>query len=167
MFNNASYHYFSPSLLLSFFFKLFYFCLCWVFIAVHGLSLVVVSGGYSSLQCTGFSLCWLLQLLSTGCRRVDFSICSSQALELRLHNCGPWALAALQHVKSSRTRGLTCILCIGRQIPIHCTTREVLFYLILQIKYSCLMLPPRHYTHWEHEDLCLFILGGAPFVSRT
>ena len=30
--------------------------LCWVFIAAHGLSLVAESGGYSSLQCTGFSL---------------------------------------------------------------------------------------------------------------
>ena len=28
-----------------FFFKLIYFWLCWVFIAVHGLSLVVVGGG--------------------------------------------------------------------------------------------------------------------------
>ena len=34
-----------------------YFWLRWVFIAVHGLSLVVASGGYSSLQCAGFSCC--------------------------------------------------------------------------------------------------------------
>ena len=40
----------------------------WVFIAAHGLSLVVVSGGYSSLRCTGFSLQWLLLLQSTGSR---------------------------------------------------------------------------------------------------
>ena len=38
----------------------FYFWLHWVFVAVHGLSLVVASGGYSSLQCAGFSLRWLL-----------------------------------------------------------------------------------------------------------
>ena len=31
----------------------------WVFVAVCGLSLVAESGGYSSLQCTGFSLWWL------------------------------------------------------------------------------------------------------------
>ena len=30
-----------------------------------------------------------------------------------------------QHVRSSRTRGRTRVPCIGRQIPIHCTTREV------------------------------------------
>ena len=37
-----------------------YFWLHWVFVAVHGLSLVVASRGYSSLQCAGFSLRWLL-----------------------------------------------------------------------------------------------------------
>ena len=44
-----------------------YFCLCWVFIAEHGLSLVAVSRGHSSLWCTGFSLdgffCWRAQAL--------------------------------------------------------------------------------------------------------
>ena len=40
----------------------------WVFIAVRGLSLVAASGGYSSLQCMGFSLQWLLLLWSTGSR---------------------------------------------------------------------------------------------------
>ena len=33
-----------------------YFWLSWVFVAAHVLSLVVVSGGYSSLWCAGFSL---------------------------------------------------------------------------------------------------------------
>ena len=37
-----------------------YFRLHWVFVAAHGLSLVVASGGYSSLWCAGFSLRWLL-----------------------------------------------------------------------------------------------------------
>ena len=48
----------------SFFIFIFYFLfiyllfiyiwLCWVFVAVHGLSLVAASGGYSSLRCVGF-----------------------------------------------------------------------------------------------------------------
>ena len=50
-----------------------YFWLHWVFTAVCGLSLVVASGGYSSLRCVGFSLRWLLLLQSTGCRRMGFS----------------------------------------------------------------------------------------------
>ena len=45
---------------LSFLIYIIYFWLCWVFVAAHGLSLVVVSGGYSSLRCAGFSLRWLL-----------------------------------------------------------------------------------------------------------
>ena len=45
-----------------------YFWLCWVFVAVCGLSLVAASGGYSSLQCAGFSLRWLLLLWRKGSR---------------------------------------------------------------------------------------------------
>ena len=56
-----------------------YFWLHWVFVAVHGLSLVAASRGYSSLRCTGFSLQWLLLLWSTGSRRAGFSSCGSQA----------------------------------------------------------------------------------------
>ena len=60
-----------------------YFWLHWVFVAAHGLSLVVASGGYSSLRCAGFSLRWLLLLRGTGSRRVGFSSCSTQALGVR------------------------------------------------------------------------------------
>ena len=49
-------------------FNFIYFWLRWVFVAARGLSLVAVSGGYSSLRCTGFSLRWLLLLRSTGSR---------------------------------------------------------------------------------------------------
>ena len=70
-------------------FKFFiYFWLCWVFVAACGLSLVVASGGYSSLRCAGFSLWWLLLLWSTGCRCTGFSCCGSPALERRLSSCG-------------------------------------------------------------------------------
>ena len=69
----------------NFFFKLYsinlfiYLWLHWVFVAVHRLSLVVVNGGYSSLQCVGFSLRWLLLLWSTGSRHMGFSSCGTQA----------------------------------------------------------------------------------------
>ena len=52
---------------LIFFFLIKYFWLCWVFVAVRGLSLVA-SGGFSSLWCAGFSLWWLLLLWSSGSR---------------------------------------------------------------------------------------------------
>ena len=73
-------------------FILFYFWLCWVFVAAHRLSLLEVSGGYSLLQCMGFSLRWLLLLRSMGSRCAGFSSCGSWALECRLSSCGSRAL---------------------------------------------------------------------------
>ena len=55
---------------------------------MHRLSLVVVSRGYSSLWCAGFSLRWLLLLRSTGSSCAGFSSCGSRALERRLSSCG-------------------------------------------------------------------------------
>ena len=72
-------------------FFLNYFWLRWVFVAARGLSLVVASGGYSLLPCTGFSLWWLLLLQSTGSRCVGFSSCGTQTLECRLSSCGTQA----------------------------------------------------------------------------
>ena len=56
-----------------------YFWLRWVFVAVHGLSLVAASRGYSLLRCEGFSLQWLLLLQSTGSRRAGFNSCGTWA----------------------------------------------------------------------------------------
>ena len=61
------------------FYLLIYFWLCWVFVAAHRLSLVAASGGYSSSQCVGFSLRWLLLLRSTGSRHKGFSSCGTRA----------------------------------------------------------------------------------------
>ena len=84
------------------------------------LSLVAVSGCYSSLQCMGFPLQWLLLLWSTGSRLTGFGSCSTQAQEL-------WytGLASPWHVESSQTRDRIHIPCTGRWILIYCTTREV------------------------------------------
>ena len=74
----------SPTPSFFFFFNKFiylftYFWLHWVFVAERGLSLVAVSGGYSSLLCVGFSLRWLLLWPSTGSRHAGFSSCSTRA----------------------------------------------------------------------------------------
>ena len=65
---------------------------------LHRLSLVAASGGYSLLQCMGFSLQWLLLLWSMGSRCMGsvvvargLSSCDSRTLELRLSTCGAWA----------------------------------------------------------------------------
>ena len=52
-----------------FIFIFFYFWLCWVFVSVRGLSLVVASGGHSSSRCAGLSLSRPLLLQSAGSRR--------------------------------------------------------------------------------------------------
>ena len=98
-----------------------YFWLRWVFVAARGLSLVVASRGYSSLQCAGFSLQWLLLLRSMGFWHAGFSSCGTWTQQL-------WrmGLVAPRHVGSSRTRARTRVPCIGRQILNHCATRKVL-----------------------------------------
>ena len=108
-----------------------YFWLRWVFVAAHGLSLVAVSGGYSSLRCVGFSLQWLLLLWSTSSRCAGFSSCGMQAQQFwlvgsRVQAQQLWrmGLVAPRHVGSSRPRAQTRVPCVGRQILNHCTTRE-------------------------------------------
>ena len=87
---------------LKFFFKInlfIYFWLRWVFVAARGPPLVVVSGGHSSLQCTGFSLRWPLFVVERGPQSARASVvvarglsgCGSQAPERRLSSCGAWA----------------------------------------------------------------------------
>ena len=49
-------------------FFFFFKWLCWVFVSVWGLSLVVASGGHSSSRCAGLSLSRPLLLRSTGSR---------------------------------------------------------------------------------------------------
>ena len=65
-----------PNICFSFFFfflnviyLFIYFWLCWVFVSVRGLSLVVASGGHSSSRCAGLSLSRPLLLRITGSRR--------------------------------------------------------------------------------------------------
>ena len=50
------------------FYFFFYLWLCWVFVFVHGRSLVAASGGHSSSQCAGLSLSRPLLLRSTSSR---------------------------------------------------------------------------------------------------
>ena len=104
----------------SFKFILFiYFWLCWVFVAARMLSLVATSGGYSSLQCAGFSLWWLLLVRSTGSRRVGFS------------SCGTWASVVVAHGLSGSAaceifldQGSNPCPLHWQAILNHCATRE-------------------------------------------
>ena len=85
----------------------FYFWLCWVFVAVHGLSLVSGSCGYFSLWFSSFS--W----------------CGAWALGARAQQLQDMSLVAQWHVGSSQIRHQIHVPCIGKRIPNHWTTREV------------------------------------------
>ena len=65
---------------------IYYFWLHWVSVVAHGLSLVVVSRGYSLLQCASFSLWWLLSLQSRDSRHAG-SIVMARALSCPM-TCG-------------------------------------------------------------------------------
>ena len=83
-------------------FYLFISWLCWVFIALHGLSLVAMSESSSSLWPMGFSLQWLLLLWSTGFRCTGFS------------SCGTWASCMLWSAGSVVVaHGLHCSVAYG------------------------------------------------------
>ena len=84
-----------------------------------GLSFAAVSWGFSSWQCAGFSLPWLLLVQSTGSKRVDFSSCTTGMRILWLLGSRAWA-SLLQGMwdlsGSSWTRDRTCISCIAGRI---------------------------------------------------
>ena len=79
-----------------FLFNLFYFWLHWAFVAESRLSLIAVSGGYSSpcgaqaSHCGGFSCCraQALGMLASVVVARWLSSCGSWALEHRLSSCG-------------------------------------------------------------------------------
>ena len=100
---------------------------------LHGLFSSCRERGYSLLQCTGFSLWWLPrcrpQALGEGASVVLAHKCQST-----VSSFGAVALTAPWHVKSSQIRDQTHVLCIGRRIPIHCTTREVWYFYLDEIQ---------------------------------
>ena len=82
---------------MSFFFFLniylfyYYYWLWWVFVATCGLSLVALSGGFSSFSARSTHWAGLSYYWSTGSRRVGFSSWGSLALECGLSSCSPRA----------------------------------------------------------------------------
>lgn len=105
-----------------------------IFTALNRLSLAVARRGYSSLQCVGFLLQWLLlehRLQAQGLQQLQFS--GSRARDQFLCHTN---LAALQQVESSQIRGQTCIPCISWQFLNQETTREVLSLLIWMLVFA-------------------------------
>ena len=89
----CNYHY------VLFFFFIYYFWLCQVFVAVCRLSLAVASRGYSSLWCAVFSLWWLLLQQSTCSRCVG-----SVVVVCRLQSTG--SVVVVHRLSCPRTCGI-------------------------------------------------------------
>ena len=92
--------------------------LCWVFVAVRELSLVVASGGSSLGAVLGILIAVASRCGARALGRVHHSSCGSWALELRLSTaaCGlscPMACGAILD------QGLNLCFCIGRWILNH------------------------------------------------
>ena len=94
------------------------------FVAVHGLSPVSDSRGSSLVGVHG--------LLILGASLVEHGLQAHGVQQLQHMGSQAWAQpcgtgpGAPRHEGSSRTRDQTCVLRIGRWVPIHCTPREVL-----------------------------------------
>ena len=102
---------------------MFYFWLCWVFIAMHRLSLDGASGATLLPQSTSSRVCRLPLLW----------LPDSRAWALGLWCRG--LAAASRHVESSQTRDWTCVTCFDRRFFNHWTISEVLFF--FKLKYNC------------------------------
>ena len=106
------------SCVLSYHFFLFiYFWLLWVFTAMHGLSLVVVSGGCSALRWVGFPLQWFSWCRAWALGRAGFSTCSPRALEHWSSSCG---------ARASLPRGMWHLPGPGIESMFPCTGRKIL-----------------------------------------
>ena len=99
-------------------FFFFFFWLCCIFIAVHA--------GYSSWQCTGFSLQWLLLLQSTGSRHTGFSSCGAWAQQLQHEGSVVMARSLQSSGSVVVAHGLSCSAACGifldqrsNQCPLH------------------------------------------------
>ena len=111
-----------------FFFFFFFFASC-----VGSFLIVLVQTGWlltncgAWVDCGGFSCCraQAVGAQASVVKAHGLSSCGLWTLELRLEL---WhtGLVALWQIESSWTRDQSCVSCIGRQILIHCTTREVL-----------------------------------------
>ena len=76
-------------------------------------------------------------------------------------------LVALRHVESSRTRAPTCVSCIGRQIPMHWATGEVLFkqFLVGYLLSKLCKVKKNHQIKHSKFKRCNFS-NGKPVVRE-
>ena len=135
-----------------FFFNYSLLWLCWNFVAVHGLSLVVVSRGCSPGAVRRLLIAVGSLVVEHG---LSFSSCGSQTLACRLECTG---LAASRHVGSYQTGDRTHVPCIGRQILNHWTTGDVslwnFYNSFIEIKFPWCTIHP--FKWYNSVAFCIF-----------
>ena len=139
----------------------------WVFVATRRLSPALVSRGFSSLQCAGFSLLWLPLLRRTGSRHAGISSCSSQAQYLCLPGSSVQAQqlwctgsVASNHVASSWTRDWIRIPCIDRRILIHFYQGSPPIYFIMK------HFDEQNFLILRKSNFLLWLLFSLYFVRK-
>ena len=128
----------------------FYFWLCWVFVSVRGLSLVVASGGHSSSRCAGLSLSRPLLLQSTGSRRIGSVVtahgpsCSAACGIFPDQGSNPCPLHWQADSQPLRHQGSPSYLLRYRKSAcIHSIDIQKIFRLCLYLYFYCLILQLR------------------------
>ena len=152
---------------LFFFFKylFIYLWLCWVFVSVRGLSLVVASGGHSSSRCTGFSLSRPLLLRSTGSRRAGSAIvahgpsCSAACGILPDQGSNPCPLHWQADSQPLRHQGSPALGLKGKDYSIKddsCSSFAFMFIHIYVYIYACRYAPFIRKKECLYFHCCLF-----------
>ena len=113
--------------LVLFIYLFIYLWLCWVFVSVRGLSLVVASGA-------------TLHRGARASHHRGLSCCGEQAPDAQAQQSWLTGPVAPWHVGSSQTRARTRVPCIGRQTLNHCATREAPISFLFSLSLS--LSPP-------------------------
>ena len=129
--------------------------MCWVFVSVRGLSLVVASGGHSSSRCAGLSLSWPLLLWSTGSRRTGSVVvahgpsCSAACGILPDQGSNPCPLHWQADSQPLRHQGSPSF-------------HSFFFCFMAEIS---IILSSRSLTHFSASGILLLILSSVYFIS--
>ena len=102
----------------------FNFWLCWVFIAVRGLSLVAMRGGYSVVMVRGLLIVVAFFFGRTWAPKAQASVVAAHGLQSAGSLVLEHGSVTLQQVRSSQIRYWTTVPCIARWVLNYCTTRE-------------------------------------------
>ena len=145
--------------LLNFLNLFIYLWLCWVFVSVHGLSLVAASRGHSSSRCAGLSLLRPL-LWSTGSRRAGSVVvahgpsCSAACGILPDQGSNPCPLHWQAESQPLRHQGSPHILLFKflEKIDIACVLQTIILW-----STSCIL------THWSSNNSVRQVLSFFTF----